>query len=197
MHQAVIAPDLPAPTGLVRPLLEDEVDRHRSLHCAHYEDCLGEAVVRGWEGWSCAACPVASEQMREGQPELAELQVTAQWRPPRPRGPRPAPGGGSSWAVANALGDEALTVAEIAERSGMPLGPTRAALERLEAAAAVRKTRGRWKLTGKRRCTQCDKVKPREGFHAHRTGLLGLHSFCRACHNAARMRREREARRNA
>lgn len=196
MHQAVIAPDLPAPTGLIRPLCEAEVDRHRSLDCPQYEDCLGEAVMRDWEGWSCAACPLAPGQFREAEPELAVLRVAKHYAPRRRRGPRPAPGG-SSRAVAEALGDGSLTVEEIAERAGLRLDSARLALARLEAAAAAEQTRRQWRLTGKRRCTRCNAIKPCFQFHPNRTGLLGVHSHCRECHNAARMRRHGEAMRHA
>lgn len=33
------------------------VEFHRNLFCAHYDDCLDEAVKRGWNSFSCSRCP--------------------------------------------------------------------------------------------------------------------------------------------
>lgn len=34
------------------------VDAHRNLYCVHYDDCLDEAVAKGWNSWTCARCPL-------------------------------------------------------------------------------------------------------------------------------------------
>lgn len=34
------------------------VESHRNLFCAHYDDCLDEAVKRGWNSFSCSRCPL-------------------------------------------------------------------------------------------------------------------------------------------
>lgn len=34
------------------------VEFHRNLFCAHYDDCLDEAVKRGWNSFSCSRCPL-------------------------------------------------------------------------------------------------------------------------------------------
>lgn len=32
----------------------------RNLYCTSYNDCIGEALRAGWEGFSCEACPLKS-----------------------------------------------------------------------------------------------------------------------------------------
>jgi hypothetical protein len=34
------------------------VEKHRSLFCPRYDDCLDHAVVCGWVSWTCADCPL-------------------------------------------------------------------------------------------------------------------------------------------
>ena len=34
------------------------VESHRRLFCCHYDDCLDEAVSRGWNSWTCSQCPL-------------------------------------------------------------------------------------------------------------------------------------------
>jgi hypothetical protein len=34
------------------------VESHRHLFCPHYDDCLDEAVSRGWNSWTCSRCPL-------------------------------------------------------------------------------------------------------------------------------------------
>ena len=34
------------------------VEAHRKLFCSHYDDCLDEAVVKGWNSWTCTLCPL-------------------------------------------------------------------------------------------------------------------------------------------
>ncbi len=36
------------------------VELHRKLFCQHYDDCLDEAVMRGWNSWTCARCPLVA-----------------------------------------------------------------------------------------------------------------------------------------
>ena len=38
------------------------VEFHRNLFCAHYDDCLDEAVKRGWNSFSCSRCPLFEQQ---------------------------------------------------------------------------------------------------------------------------------------
>ena len=34
------------------------VETHRNLNCAHYDNCLDEAVKKGWQSFTCAKCPL-------------------------------------------------------------------------------------------------------------------------------------------
>jgi hypothetical protein len=34
------------------------VEHHRNLDCAHYDNCLDEAVRRGWQSFTCIKCPL-------------------------------------------------------------------------------------------------------------------------------------------
>lgn len=34
------------------------VETHRNLNCYHYDNCLDEAVRRGWQSFTCAKCPL-------------------------------------------------------------------------------------------------------------------------------------------
>ena len=34
------------------------VESHRRLFCPRYDDCLDEAVAKGWNSWTCARCPL-------------------------------------------------------------------------------------------------------------------------------------------
>ncbi|HWE25409.1 MAG TPA: hypothetical protein VG496_15835 [Myxococcales bacterium] len=52
----------PMPTELTTPInLEGNrkmsVESHRNLFCTAYDDCLNEAVKRGWNSFTCVRCP--------------------------------------------------------------------------------------------------------------------------------------------
>src|SRR5438132_1086555 len=52
----------PMPTELTTPInLEGNrkmsVEAHRNLFCTAYDDCLNEAVKRGWNSFTCVRCP--------------------------------------------------------------------------------------------------------------------------------------------
>jgi hypothetical protein len=52
----------PMPTELTTPInLEGNrkmsVEAHRNLFCTAYDDCLNEAVRRGWNSFTCVRCP--------------------------------------------------------------------------------------------------------------------------------------------
>jgi hypothetical protein len=34
------------------------VEQHRNLNCNHYDNCLDEAVRRGWQSFTCIKCPL-------------------------------------------------------------------------------------------------------------------------------------------
>jgi hypothetical protein len=53
----------PFPTELSAPINPEAntgrkagVENHRNLFCAHYDDCLDEAVKRGWNSFTCVRC---------------------------------------------------------------------------------------------------------------------------------------------
>ena len=47
----------PSPTELTSPINPDRgVDGHRNLFCNFYDNCLDEAVKRGWNSWTCTRC---------------------------------------------------------------------------------------------------------------------------------------------
>ncbi len=37
------------------------VESHRNLNCHHYDNCLDEAVRRGWQSFTCAKCPLYAQ----------------------------------------------------------------------------------------------------------------------------------------
>jgi hypothetical protein len=51
------------PTELTAPINPDRgVEGHRNLFCGHYDNCLDEAVKKGWNSWSCTRCPLFAMQ---------------------------------------------------------------------------------------------------------------------------------------
>jgi hypothetical protein len=46
----------PNPTELEKLVDPETVAEHRSLFCAHYDDCLEHAVNCAWYSWSCEQC---------------------------------------------------------------------------------------------------------------------------------------------
>ncbi len=47
----------PCPNELDSPINPDRsVEGHRNLFCSYYDGCLGEAVKKGWNSWSCTRC---------------------------------------------------------------------------------------------------------------------------------------------
>jgi len=54
----------PFPTELSSPINPEahgnspSVEAHRNLYCHHYDGCLDEAVKRGWNSFTCMACPL-------------------------------------------------------------------------------------------------------------------------------------------
>jgi len=58
VHPAELRPnpvELPAP---INPEggRKQSVETHRNLFCVHYDNCLDEAVKRGWNSFSCIRC---------------------------------------------------------------------------------------------------------------------------------------------
>ena len=53
----------PSPTELTAPINPDRgVEGHRNLFCSHYDNCLDEAVKRGWNSWTCVRCQLFALQ---------------------------------------------------------------------------------------------------------------------------------------
>lgn len=46
----------PNPTALRSLVKHEDVDKHRSLSCAEYDDCLDAALRHSWRSWSCGRC---------------------------------------------------------------------------------------------------------------------------------------------
>lgn len=44
------------PTALRSLVKHEDVDRHRSLSCAEYDDCLDTVLRHSWRSWTCARC---------------------------------------------------------------------------------------------------------------------------------------------
>ncbi len=59
----------PNPTALRRLVTEEEVDDHRSVCCARYDDCLDAALQHRWKSWSCGLCALfrLAREMRAAQ----------------------------------------------------------------------------------------------------------------------------------
>ena len=49
----------PNPTAL-RALTPEDVDLHRSISCAEYDNCLDKVLRHGWSSWTCAHCELFS-----------------------------------------------------------------------------------------------------------------------------------------
>jgi len=65
--QATINPE---PSGK-----HSSVEFQRNLFCGHYDDCLDEAVKKGWNSFTCVRCPLyavaeganmAKDEVRKG-----------------------------------------------------------------------------------------------------------------------------------
>jgi hypothetical protein len=63
----------PCPTDLPQTINPEAgprragVEAHRNFNCYHYDNCLDEAVRRGWPSFSCARCPLYSIQVAPQQ----------------------------------------------------------------------------------------------------------------------------------
>jgi hypothetical protein len=58
---------------------KQSVESHRRLFCHHYDDCLDEAVSRGWNSWTCSRCPLnaVSPEVEGGLEGYATQRRTA------------------------------------------------------------------------------------------------------------------------
>jgi ribosomal protein L37AE/L43A len=69
----------PNPTALTCLVEHEDVEKHRSLSCSAYDDCLDTAVSRrAWRSWTCRNCQLFlfTRLMR-----LAETSHVAALRP--------------------------------------------------------------------------------------------------------------------
>ncbi len=64
----------PNPTALRQLVKEEEVDEHRCVTCAEYDDCLDAALRKSWRSWSCGQCGL----FRRAR-ELHDLASAAEW----------------------------------------------------------------------------------------------------------------------
>ncbi|MBI5545549.1 MAG: hypothetical protein HY901_16815 [Deltaproteobacteria bacterium] len=54
----------PFPTELQNTINPEPSGKHasvefqRNLFCSHYDDCLDEAVKKGWNSFTCVRCPL-------------------------------------------------------------------------------------------------------------------------------------------
>ncbi len=46
----------PNPTALRSLVTDEDVDAHRCVSCAEYDDCLDAALRKCWRSWTCARC---------------------------------------------------------------------------------------------------------------------------------------------
>jgi len=50
----------PYPTELTSPINPERgLEGQRNLFCTFYDDCLDEAVKRGWNSWCCTRCELS------------------------------------------------------------------------------------------------------------------------------------------
>ncbi|HSN91608.1 MAG TPA: hypothetical protein VLS93_10295 [Anaeromyxobacteraceae bacterium] len=47
---------LPNPTPLPSLVKPEDVEKHRSLSCAGYDDCLDAVLRKAWRSWTCGRC---------------------------------------------------------------------------------------------------------------------------------------------
>jgi hypothetical protein len=62
-EECIVLASKPSPTELTAPINPDRgVEGHRNLFCGHYDNCLDEAVTRGWNSWTCQRCELHAVQ---------------------------------------------------------------------------------------------------------------------------------------
>ena len=79
----------PVPTELNTPInLEGSrklsVESHRNLFCGHYDECLNEAVKKGWNSFTCVRCPTS---WPEWPTAACGSSPPGSWWPPAPDSP--------------------------------------------------------------------------------------------------------------
>lgn len=70
----------PNPTALRSPVKEQDVDKHRNVCCAEYDECLDAALRSSWRSWSCGRCALfafSREARAAESARIAELRTAA------------------------------------------------------------------------------------------------------------------------
>lgn len=57
MMRSMTNKPLPHPTAAAPLRATANVAEHRNVYCPHYNSCIGEAEQKGWDGFTCRACP--------------------------------------------------------------------------------------------------------------------------------------------
>ncbi|MFY0576026.1 hypothetical protein ACN28S_18185 [Cystobacter fuscus] len=82
----------PCPTDLPQTINPEAgpkragVETHRNLNCNYYDNCLDEAVRRGWQSFTCVKC------------QLNQQVAPPRWES-RPTPPSAAPSDARAWRV--------------------------------------------------------------------------------------------------
>jgi len=62
----------PNPTALRHLVKQEEVDDHRCVSCAEYDECLDAALRHTWKSWSCGRCGLFLRARELRAAELAQ-----------------------------------------------------------------------------------------------------------------------------
>jgi hypothetical protein len=65
----------PNPTALRSLVNDEDVDEHRSVCCAEYDQCLDAALRNSWRSWSCARCKLFRITRQRAPPSGAQTAV--------------------------------------------------------------------------------------------------------------------------
>lgn len=160
----------PRPVEFVR-LKSAEVDDHRELDCIHYDGCLSEVVRRGWQGWSCAQCPIRGTCSRTEPVEARRSWMGAYHD--RPNSEKVTL---DAWTLLYLI-DVGWTQADI-RRAYSPLS-VRLVTKRLLALGAIVDEGGIWRATGQARCGRCKEVVPLNSLTWQASGPCGNCADCR------------------
>jgi len=62
----------PNPTALRHLVKQEEVDDHRCVSCAEYDECLDAALRHTWKSWSCGHCSLFLRAREMRAAEIAQ-----------------------------------------------------------------------------------------------------------------------------
>ncbi len=68
----------PNPTALRSLVKHEDVEKHRSLSCSEYDDCLETVLQHRWRSWTCVRCGLF---LLTGRCRAAEICHEAELRP--------------------------------------------------------------------------------------------------------------------